>query len=463
LLDRDNNHRISWEEFAVLWNQDDLMEVATGEMSPELKAHALAIGALDFSVVARKLRAAAYTGGGNFSGGVSLAHFFSLLGDHQHAELRWGQFKHSIRHSQVTIERMSDEVLASLFLKIDVDGSGTIEFSEFERFIEESAAQSGVAFKHSRQLHEIASGPIRLVKPESFATRGHEVRWISRARALVHACAAPAPSPRYGGSALTRPSLSRRSLRRTPSLPRFTAQVAWELLLALQRRGLSCGHCFHQIDADHSGTISRTEFIRGLRDVAGLEFTTDDTNALLHVLDRDHDNSISWHEFALLFEPSRLEDIADGAMDGELRVKAHIPDDVVVLGHRLRAAAYELGGVHLEGLFAHIDKNHDGTVSFTEFRDGIRGLSIRHEKLSDVDVAGLFLYFDSDNDGTITSDEFVTLVEALNSTWKDENPERDPLSTHRHDEARFDSPAAAPAPSTPRDSDIDALLESPGE
>ena len=59
------------------------------------------------------------------------------------------------------------------------------------------------------------------------------------------------------------------------------------------------------MDADHSGTISRTEFIRGLRDVAGLEFTTDDTNALLHVLDRDHDNTISWHEFAVLYEPSR--------------------------------------------------------------------------------------------------------------------------------------------------------------
>lgn len=178
LLDRDNNHRVCWEEFAVMWNHADLVDVAIGEMSPELKAHALAIRTLDFSVVARKLRAAAYTGGGNFSGGVSLAHFFSLLGDHQHATLQWGQFMHSIRHSQVTIERMSDEVLASLFLAIDTDGDGAIEFSEFEGFIEEYAARSGVKFKHSRQLHEIASGPIRLVKPESFATRGHEVRWI---------------------------------------------------------------------------------------------------------------------------------------------------------------------------------------------------------------------------------------------------------------------------------------------
>jgi hypothetical protein len=38
-------------------------------------------------------------------------------------------------------------------------------------------------------------------------------------------------------------------------------------------------------------------------------------------LDRDHDNTISWKEFGHLFEPSTLEDIADGALDSELKVR----------------------------------------------------------------------------------------------------------------------------------------------
>lgn len=190
LLDRDNNHRISWVEFAVLWSQDDLIDVALGVMPPELKARARALPLRDFSAVARQLRASAYTGAGNFDGGVHLEHFFSLLGDHQHATLSWSQFQRSLRHSQVAIERMSDEILASLFLSIDIDDNGEIEFAEFEQFIEAEASKSGVHFKHAHQLHDIKPNtPIRLKKPESFSTRGSEVRFalslsLSLARSL---------------------------------------------------------------------------------------------------------------------------------------------------------------------------------------------------------------------------------------------------------------------------------------
>ena len=126
-----------------------------------------------------------------------------------------------------------------------------------------------------------------------------------------------------------------------------------------------------------------------------------------------------------------------------LQARAHIPEDIVALGHRLRAAAYELGGVHLEGLFAHFDLNNDGELSYTEFRDGVRGLNVNHERMSDEDVAGLFLHFDRDNDGMITVVEFTTLVEELNETYVATLPERDVLTPHKHGLAAAATEAAA--------------------
>ena len=109
----------------------------------------------------------------------------------------------------------------------------------------------------------------------------------------------------------------------------------------------------------------------------------------------------------------------------------------------MRAAAYELGGVHLEGLFAHFDLNNDGELSYTEFRDGVRGLNVNHERMSDEDVAGLFLHFDRDNDGMITVVEFTTLVEELNETYVATLPERDVLTPHKHGLAAAATEAAA--------------------
>ena len=147
-------------------------------------------------------------------------------------------------------------------------------------------------------------------------------------------------------------------------------------------------YLFKKLDRDRSGALDHKELVDGLKRVAsdGGESVNDrHVELFVRAIDANNDGQIVFAEF----------------MDGLLRFKADSARQM------LRAASYSLGGQDWKQLFCSYDKDHNGSLDFTEFRGLIRsaakiGVSVIGEEM----LAQLFRLIDGDGTGTIDWEEF---------------------------------------------------------
>jgi Ca2+-binding EF-hand superfamily protein len=88
-------------------------------------------------------------------------------------------------------------------------------------------------------------------------------------------------------------------------------------------------------------------------------------------------------------------------------MKSKPPQDEF-LRNKLRAAAYDFGGINFRKLFRHQDRDNSGSLSYDEFKRAIRkDGKMSNSILSDHDLNTLFHQIDIDNGGEIEIDEFI--------------------------------------------------------
>ena len=172
-----------------------------------------------------------------------------------------------------------------------------------------------------------------------------------------------------------------------------THETCWERPACMEHDDDGFADLFHNLDTNTDGVLSFEEFTSWVTGVTSV--TRDDAKAYFDFADADGDRTISSSEFVSFCQHYR----------------AHIP----ALSH-LRTAAGGVcprfgGGSHdfageVRALFATVDKNCDGVVSFVEFRGWAPSLGIAHN-----DIEEFFAFADADGDKMISQNEFQDFCE----------------------------------------------------
>ena len=93
-----------------------------------------------------------------------------------------------------------------------------------------------------------------------------------------------------------------------------------------------------------------------------------------------------------------------GQADGHTGMLDHIR-------RKLRAAAYTHGGVDVEALFRHYDRDNSGDIGFDEFRSAVRrDAKVPQAHLSDAQLRTLFRSVDTDDSGDVTLNELTVFL-----------------------------------------------------
>jgi hypothetical protein len=82
-----------------------------------------------------------------------------------------------------------------------------------------------------------------------------------------------------------------------------------------------------------------------------------------------------------------------------------------LLRQKFQAASYSIGGIDLDKLFRHYDRDNSGELDFEEFRQAVRkDVKMKSSDVTDVELREVFDHVDSDKGGTIGLSEFKSLM-----------------------------------------------------
>ena len=148
LLDSDRDGRITIDEFRVLYDREGLTELeepseASGGAMPKAVAkaslHGRKLGTAELTKLAQGLLAASYA-----EGGASLPLLFRRIDSDGSGCIEYDEFQHTLRRAAARLPAgtLDTEAIARLFTSIDIDGDGTIDLSELCAFVEHHAAAS---------------------------------------------------------------------------------------------------------------------------------------------------------------------------------------------------------------------------------------------------------------------------------------------------------------------------------
>jgi Ca2+-binding EF-hand superfamily protein len=177
---------------------------------------------------------------------------------------------------------------------------------------------------------------------------------------------------------------------------------------------------FRNFDEDKSGTLNYKEFRQGLIGL-GIVLSDSDFDALVKVLDNDGNGEINYGEFV---EDMKAVDQQVGGFFGDPGRHKKKMDDYkenqrVAEVHNAHAAGAGRTGAEIlatvkrkceekskqiRKIFRTFDENHDGKVTYAEFRQGLRGLGFQ---LPDADFNALVKHVDDDGSGALDYNEFV--------------------------------------------------------
>jgi len=160
---------------------------------------------------------------------------------------------------------------------------------------------------------------------------------------------------------------------------------------ARRLRAEGAAAAFDALDDDESGELEAEE-LETLLQRLGVHVSPTRQAAILRSLDHDGDGSISRQEF-ILWHLIHMEE--EGGHGAAARKKA----DPAVLARQL---------------FARFDEDQSGSVTLTEFREGIKRV-LGHHALTDEEISELIIELDQNHDKMIDLDEFIVLLTKYHS------------------------------------------------
>lgn len=163
---------------------------------------------------------------------------------------------------------------------------------------------------------------------------------------------------------------------------------------------------FKRFDASGDGGLSYEEFSEALIAQLGLKYTEDEAMKLARLVDANNSKRISWKEFKKTFTKP--------AMDPETLL-ASVLGSVSDAIHRSKTA--------LRTLFYQMDLDGSGKIDVEELRTGLEALNVLlSNPLTDEQLKILHQHIDKDHDGFISYEEFLDSFSVVDTTA--EEPKR---------------------------------------
>ena len=169
---------------------------------------------------------------------------------------------------------------------------------------------------------------------------------------------------------------------------------------------------FRKIDRDGSGELDTldtkdTKEFKQFLNQLHLQLNDRQVAAIMDHLDKDGDGTISIAEFMDVVWQRKLK----------------------TLSSKFQAASYSLGGIDLDKLFRHYDRDNSGELDFQEFRQAVRkDVKMKSSDVTDGELREVFDHVDSDKGGTIGLEEFKSLMGI--ATCEEDHRRHDSMSGH---------------------------------
>lgn len=190
---------------------------------------------------------------------------------------------------------------------------------------------------------------------------------------------------------------------------------------ATQNGAVDWDKLFRHYDRDNSGEINYEEFRSAIRQharVSAEEVSDEQLKVIFKSVDKDNDNSIQYGtEFLAWLDPMGKQ--KRQAARKKARVLAAVSKqktfeksnslkkaneflNVESIRRKMRAAAYDNGGVNWRKLFRYYDKDNSGEINLDEFKAAIRkDARVKPEQVSEQALNDLFVLVDQDQDGFV--------------------------------------------------------------
>lgn len=185
--------------------------------------------------------------------------------------------------------------------------------------------------------------------------------------------------------------------------PNIIQRMTKVFAVAIQK-GLSIEAIFREFDKDGDGCVDAKEIQSGIERLnIFCDISEVDSKAVISQFDQDGDGKISLKEFISFFS-SRVQQ-ATNERFGKKRL--------TILGKKFRELINTVvsSGGTIADLFSHFDKDKSGSLTVTEFVDGLRGLK-PFQELTEADFEGLVSLLDADGSGEVSLSEFQRFVNA---------------------------------------------------
>jgi Ca2+-binding EF-hand superfamily protein len=392
-----------------------------------------------------RLRAAAYT-----AGGTNWAKLMREQDKDKSGEIEWPEFYSMCR--RVLKLPDSEDSLRMAFTYFDEDGSGEVSIDELVQIVE--------GFSEGAEDGQQAASP----KPSG----------------------APG-SPDGGDSSPKKVKKKKPKVVNDDMLKKISGRMK---AAAYTNGGQDWAKLFKEMDKDHDGEISWTEFYSMCRRVLKLTDPEPELKAIFQFLDSDGSGEISIDELISLVkgaDASQAGDATDSMdnkgvtvesedspqtqksaaakkspskpaakskMKAKARAKAKAqeeeeeqasPELLKKMCQRLNAAAYTHGGKDFAKLLKEQDKDHDGTISWQEFYSMCR--RVLKMTVSEPQLKAVFRHFDDDDSGELTLEELEEAIAAIvagqaqdtgarGPTGKQAQPQPEPTNGAAGDEAQ---------------------------
>ncbi|KAG1712379.1 hypothetical protein DVH05_000127 [Phytophthora capsici] len=167
------------------------------------------------------------------------------------------------------------------FAHFDKDGDGNIKKEEFLRGMTELGFSADKA---------VIDGVIKLLDRNDSGTIS-----LSEFKQLFPVTSSPEPTKEKVESGSS-----------GAPAPKATEEKLQKLLLSAEASGVDVKQCFAHFDTDNSGVITKDEFVTGIKQLPGFENLLDEeTLAIVQKFDKDGSGSVSLQEFEAFLRPPR--------------------------------------------------------------------------------------------------------------------------------------------------------------
>jgi Ca2+-binding EF-hand superfamily protein len=308
----------------------------------------------------------------------NMREMFRRMGGAGDGEVDEYEFKAALRNNNIGVGH--EAIMGVLFRQIDADNSGHIDFKEFAKNLNgNEEKQEGNFFIGGGRNHK------RFIPQVMKTCIGLKRTWEILKTKIEQRC----KSSSSGTFAMTSPHV--------------------------------LAKMFHEFDTDGGGSLSRKEFERALREKLGMMMISQkDLDLLTDQFDSDGDGEITYEEFISKVMPPEITHGGGGILDFPCddpaskgsstdqlnRLRKEIKNKLSTNSKNMRVAFRKMGGAGdgkvdkyefmtylrnldvgagqpklVEHLFAEIDDDHSGHLTFAEFSAGIE-----HPKTTDIDV-----------------------------------------------------------------------------